>query len=351
MEFNKIFIEMAKIFKATTAGSLPKPSWLAETEKLWPAWKDSGDSLIEKKKESTAMWINEQEESGIEIISEGEQFRMHFVHGFLETIEGINWEKKTEMGIRNDRYVVEVPTVTDPLRKAGSVHIEEAKFLRSNTEKLTKFTLPGPMTIADTIANDYYANKEEMAMEFAKLLNDEAKSLCEVGIDIIQFDEPAFNSFLKESTEWGMDAMEMAIEGLDCKTAVHICYGYGIEENLNWKKTLGDQWRQYEELFPAINQSNIDQVSLEFAGSKVPAELMRLLPDKEIMVGVISVVKDHIETAEEVEMNIIAALDHVEKERLIPCTNCGMAPISVEIAKQKLKALGEGAMRAEKRIS
>lgn len=188
-------------------------------------------------------------------------------------------------------------------------------------------------------------------MEFAKLLNDEAKSLCEAGIDIIQFDEPAFNSFLKESTEWGMDAMEMAIEGLDCKTAVHICYGYGIEENLNWKKTLGDQWRQYEELFPAINQSNIDQVSLEFAGSKVPAELMRLLPDKEIMVGVISVVKDHIETAEEVEMNIIAALDHVEKERLIPCTNCGMAPISVEIAKQKLKALGEGAMRAERRIS
>ena len=139
---------MAKIFKATTAGSLPKPSWLAETEKLWPAWKDSGDSLIEKKKESTAMWINEQEESGIEIISEGEQFRIHFVHGFLETIEGINWNKKTEMGIRNDRYVVEVPTVTDPLKKAGSVHIEEAKFLRSNTEKLTKFTLPGPMTIA-----------------------------------------------------------------------------------------------------------------------------------------------------------------------------------------------------------
>ena len=229
--------------------------------------------------------------------------------------------------------------------------IEEAKFLRSNTEKLTKFTLPGPMTIADTIANDYYANKEEMAMEFAKLLNDEAKSLCEVGIDIIQFDEPAFNSFLKESTEWGMDAMEMAIDGLDCKTAVHICYGYGIEENLNWKKTLGDQWRQYEELFPAINQSNIDQVSLEFAGSKVPAELMRLLPDKEIMVGVISVVKDHIETAEEVEMNIIAALDHVEAERLIPCTNCGMAPISVEIAKQKLKALGKGTNRAEKRIS
>ena len=114
---------MAKIFKATTAGSLPKPSGLAEKKKLGPAWKDSGDSLNEKKKESTLMWIKEQEESGIEIISEGEQFRIHFVHGFLETIEGINWEKKTQMGIRNDRYVVEVPTVTDPLKKIGTVNI------------------------------------------------------------------------------------------------------------------------------------------------------------------------------------------------------------------------------------
>ena len=351
MEFNKIFIEMAKIFKAATAGSLPKPNWLAETEKLWPAWKDSGDVLNEKKKESAAMWIDAQEQSGIDIISEGEQFRIHFVHGFLETIEGINWNKKTSMGIRNDRYIVEVPTVTEALKKSESIHAEDAKFLRSKTEKLTKFTLPGPMTISDTIANEFYADKAEMAMEFAKLLNDEAKTLCDEGIDVIQFDEPAFNSFLKESIEWGMDAMEVAIDGLECKTAIHICYGYGIEENLNWKKTLGDQWRQYEKLFPAINQSNIDQVSLEFASSRVPPELMRLLPDKEIMAGVISVVGDHIETAEEVEKNIISALDHVEAERLIPCTNCGMAPLSVDVAKQKLQALGEGTNRAGERIS
>ena len=226
---------MAKIFKAATAGSLPKPSWLAETEKLWPAWKDSGDALTEKKKESAAMWIDAQEQSGIDIISEGEQFRIHFVHGFLETIEGINWDKKTSMGIRNDRYVVEVPTVTEALKKSESIHAKDAKFLRSKTEKLTKFTLPGPMTISDTIANEFYADKAEMAMEFAKLLNDEAKTLCNEGIDVIQFDEPAFNSFLKESIEWGMDAMEVAIDGLECKTAIHICYGYGIEENLNWK--------------------------------------------------------------------------------------------------------------------
>jgi 5-methyltetrahydropteroyltriglutamate--homocysteine methyltransferase len=351
VEFNKLFIEMAKIFKATTAGSLPKPNWLAETEKLWPAWKDSGETLTEKKKKSAAMWIDVQEQSGLEIISEGEQFRIHFVHGFLETIEGINWDKKTQMGIRNDRYVVEVPTVTEPLIKSGSIHVEEAKFLRSKSKKLTKFTLPGPMTISDTIANEFYADKKTMAMEFAKLLNDEAKTLCDAGIDVIQFDEPAFNSFLEESIEWGMDALEVAIKGLDCKTAIHICYGYGIEENLNWKKTLGDQWRQYENLFPAINQSNINQVSLEFAGSRVPPQLMRLLPDKEIMVGVVSVVGDHIETSEEVEKNIMAALAHVEVERLIPSTNCGMAPISVDVAKQKLKALGEGTERAEKRIS
>ena len=342
---------MEKKFKATTAGSLPKYDWLAETETLWPEWKASGDELWEKQKKSAKLWIEEQENAGLEIVSEGEQFRIHFVHGFLEKIIGIDWDKKTQMGIRNDRYTVEVPTVTHEVQRQGSVHLKEASFLRENTESTTKFTLPGPLTISDTIANDYYNSSQDMAMHFAQLLNDEARELAKAGIDIIQFDEPAFNSFTTESIDWGMEALEIAAANLDCKTAVHICYGYGIEENLNWKKTLGEQWKEYESLFPEINKSSIDQISLEFAGSNVPPELMRLLPDKEIMVGVIGVVNDHIETADEVKDNIIEALKHMDSERLIACSNCGMAPISVDVAKRKIRALGLGAELAYKQIN
>ncbi len=342
---------MKKKFKATTAGSLPKYDWLAETQTLWPQWKVSGDELWDKQKKSAKLWIEEQENAGLEIVSEGEQFRIHFVHGFLEKISGIDWDKKTQMGIRNDRYTVEVPTVTDAVQRQGSVHLKEASFLRENSESITKFTLPGPLTISDTIANDYYTSSQDMAMHFAELLNDEAKELANAGIDIIQFDEPAFNSFTTESIDWGMEALGIAAAKLDCKTAVHICYGYGIEENLNWKKTLGDQWKEYESLFPEINKSNIDQISLEFAGSNVPPELMRLLPDKEIMVGVIGVVNDHIETPDEVKDNILEALKHMDSERLIACSNCGMAPISVDVAKRKIRALGLGAELAYQQIN
>ena len=337
---------MAKKLKATTAGSLPKYEWLAETETLWPKWKVSENELWEKQKESAMLWIEEQEKSGLEIISEGEQFRIHFVHGFLERIKGIDWNKKTKMGIRNDRYTVEVPTVVDVVRREESIHSKEAQILREHTKQLTKFTLPGPMTIADTIANDFYSSKQDMAMHFAQLLNTEANELSQAGIDIIQFDEPAFNSFTNESVEWGIEALEIAIKNLDCKTAVHICYGYGIDENLRWKDSLGNQWNEYKTLFPALNNSNIDQVSVEFAGSKVPAELMRLLPNKEIMVGVITVVADHIETPEEVKLNIVEALKHVSKDQFIACSNCGMAPLPMETAKLKIKALGEGTKMA-----
>ena len=292
---------MTRKLLATTAGSLPKPHWLAEPETLWPKWKLADEQLWEGQQQSALEWILEQEKAGLEIISEGEQFRIHFVHGFLQKILGISWDKKIKMGIRNDRYTVEVPTVTEVIRKTEKIHSKEALFLRETTKKAIKFTLPGPMTICDTIANDHYSSRPEMAFEFAKVLNQEAQELEAVGVDIIQFDEPAFNSFNQETIEWGIDALEMAAKNLKCKTAVHVCYGYGIQENLDWKKTLGDHWTEYKNIFPALNKSNLNQISLEFAGSNVPPELMLLLPDKEIMVGVIGVVTDKIESPEEVK--------------------------------------------------
>ncbi|MBK5266000.1 MAG: methionine synthase [Acidimicrobiia bacterium] len=337
------------MFKTTIAGSLPKPAWLAEPEKLWAAWKSEGPELVQAKRDAAFVWIKEQEELGIDTVTDGEQFRSHFVHGFLESIEGIDWETKTTMGIRDNRYEVDVPTVTAPVRRTRPVHGDEVLFTRAHTNHALKFTLPGPMTICDTIANGHYDTRADMAMAFAEVLNQEAKDLVALGVDVIQFDEPAFNVFMDDVNEWGIDALERAAEGLDCKTAVHICYGYGIEANIQWKGTLGEEWRQYEQIFPAINASRIDQVSLECANSHVPMSVLSLLPDKELMVGVIDVATDALETPEDVLRVIEEAMQYADADRIMPCTNCGMAPLNRNLAEAKLASLAKGAELARKR--
>ena len=338
------------MFVATTVGSLPKPDWLAEPERLWAPWKLEGEALQRGKERAALEWLREQESAGLDIVGDGEQFRVHFVHGFLESIEGIDWNRKTAMGIRNNRYIAEVPTVTGPLRRKGPVRAADAACLRAHTTRRLKVTIPGPMTICDTVADGHYGRREDMAMRFAELLNEEALALQAAGADVIQFDEPAFNVFLDEVREWGLPALERAARGLTATTAVHVCYGYGIEANIKWKETLGDVWTQYETIFPWLNASTIQQVSLEFAGSRVPHSVLRHLSDKEIMVGAIEVLPGKLETPEEVARNILDATQHVEKARLIPCTNCGMAPLSAELARAKLRALGAGAALARARV-
>ena len=339
------------MLETTIAGSLPKPSWLAEPEALWAPWRLDGAELTQGKRDAALVWLKVQEAAGIDIVSDGEQFRVHFVHGFLEHIDGIDWDKKTPMGIRNDRYTVEVPTVTQSLSRPAPVHLEEARFMRAHTKRRLKWTLPGPMTICDTIADVHYGKRADMAMAFAVLLNDEALELEAAGVDVIQFDEPAFNVFMDEVKEWGVAALERAIEGLNCTTTVHICYGYGIKANIDWKKTLGAEWRQYQEIFPALNASSIGQVSLECANSHVPMELLRLLPDKEILVGAIDVASEAVESPEDVAGVIREAMRHAEPARIFPCTNCGMAPLPRDIAAGKLAALAAGAAQVRETLT
>jgi len=338
------------MFDTAIAGSLPKPAWLAETGKLWPLWRGEGADLAQAKLDATLLWIKAQEDAGLAVIGDGEMSRQHFVHGFLEQVEGIDFANKVEMGIRNDRYKAMVPQVVAPLRLKGRVHATEARFLRAHTTRRTKFTLPGPMTIVDTVADRFYGDRVKMAFAFAELLNQEARALQADGIDVIQFDEPAFNVYMAEAAEWGVAALERAIEGLSCTTAVHICYGYGIEANVKWKATLGEQWRQYEQVFPALSKSAIHQVSLECIHSQVPPELMALLKGKDVMVGVIDVASDRIETPEEVADTLALALQYVPREHLIACTNCGLAPMSRAVAEAKLQALGAGARLADQRL-
>ena len=339
------------MFESTIAGSLPKPAWLAETGKLWPRWTAQGPALQQAKLDATLLWIKAQEDAGLDVIGDGEQSRQHFVHGFLEQVEGIDFEHKVEMGIRDDRYKAMVPQVVAPLRLKGRVHATEARFLRAHTQKKIKFTLPGPMTIVDTVADRFYGDRIKLAFAFAELLNEEARALEADGVDIVQFDEPAFNAYIDEASTWGVQALERAAQGLGCTTAVHICYGYGIQANIDWKHSLGDEWRQYEKFFPALAASSIRQVSLEFIHSQVPPELMKLLAGKDVMVGVIDVASDRIETPEEVADTIGRALQFVPHDRLRPCTNCGLAPMSREVALAKLEALGAGVALARTRFA
>jgi len=331
------------MLETTIAGSLPRPAWLAEPEALKGAWKLDGQELEDGKRRAAAEWIKHQEAAGIDILTDGEQFRTHFVHSFLEHIDGIDQNVKTVMGIRDNRYDLEVPTVTGPVSRPNSVHVDEFTYVRGLTDHTLKFTLPGPMTICDTIADAHYGRRADMAMAFAELLNQEARELVAAGADIIQFDEPAFNVFFDDVNEWGIDTLHRAAEGLDCTTAVHICYGYGIEENIRWKETLGEEWRQYEKIFPALNKSRIDQISLECASSHVPHSVMGILTDKIVMVGAVAVTPDKIESPEEVAATIRSAMEFVDAERILPCTNCGMTPIPYDIALGKLNSLAAGA--------
>jgi 5-methyltetrahydropteroyltriglutamate--homocysteine methyltransferase len=343
------------MFATTLAGSLPKPAWLAETHKLWPQWRADGAELAQAKRDATLLWLKTQEDAGLDIVTDGEQSRIHFVHGFLEAVEGIDFQNKVEMGIRNNRYKAMVPQVVGPLRlkdgDGGRVHADEARFARAHTTKKLKFTLPGPMTIADTVADRHYGSMQKMAFAFADLLNQEARALQADGVDVIQFDEPAFNVFLDEAASWGVDALERAAAGLTCTTAAHICYGYGIAANVEWKKTLGEEWRQYEKVFPRLAQSSIRQVSLECFHSHVPPHLMALLEGKDVLVGVIDVASDTVETPEDVADTIGTALQYVPKHRLFACTNCGLAPMDREIAVKKLEALAQGAALARRRYA
>lgn len=336
------------LLPTSTTGSLPKPSWLASPETLWSPWKLESEALIEGKEDALTLALADQVQAGIDIVSDGEQTRQHFVTTFIEHLDGVDFEQRETVRIR-DRYDASVPTVVGPVSRKQPVFVEDAALLRKQTDRQIKWALPGPLTMVDTLYDAHYGSREKLAWEFAAILNQEAKELEAAGVGIIQFDEPAFNVFFDEAQAWGVAALKRAIEGLSCETAVHICYGYGIQANTDWKKTLGDEWRQYETTFPLLQASGIDIVSLECQNSHVPMDLIELIRGKKVMVGAIDVATNDIETPEEVAQTLRKALQFVEPDLLYPSTNCGMAPLARSVARQKLAALSAGAaiVRAE----
>jgi 5-methyltetrahydropteroyltriglutamate--homocysteine methyltransferase len=336
---------------ATIAGSLPKPAWLAPPQTLWAPWLLDGPALDEGKRDAVVLALRDQEDAGIDIVTDGEQTRRHFVWGFVEQLDGIDFSKMVTIGIRADRYRADVPTVVAPVRRRRSIHADEVRFARAQSRRPLKWTMPGPMTIADTIHDAHYGSRDRLGLELARLINEEARELEALGVDMIQLDEPAFNVYMDEVRDWGIEALDRAVEGLTCRTAVHICYGYGIKANVDWKKTLGGEWRQYERTFPLLARSRIGGVSLECANSRVPIALCGLLGDKDVLVGAIDVATEEVETPEQVAAVLRAAMQHVAPARIYPCTNCGMVPLPREVARAKLRALGAGAALVRRELA
>src|SRR2546423_4197966 len=326
----------------TIAGSLPKPEWLAPPHLLWAPWLLEGEKLAEGKRDAVRLALFDQEHAGIDIVTDGEQTRRHFVTTLIENLDGADFEHKKTVRIRN-RYEADVPVGVGPVARTHPIYIDDAHFLRGQTGRRVKFTLPGPMTMVDTLYDDHYRSREKLAWAFAEILNEEARAIEATGVDVIQFDEPAFNVYFDEVRDWGIAALERAARGLKCDTAVHICYGYGIKANIDWKSTLGSEWRQYEQTFPLLARSAIRQVSLECANSRVPLELLGLLAGKDVLVGAIDVASDKVETPQEVAQTLMAAPAFLPAERLPACTNCGMVPLSRDVARAKLEALAAGA--------
>ncbi|HEX3549850.1 MAG TPA: methionine synthase [Candidatus Elarobacter sp.] len=332
--------------RTTIAGSLPKPPWLAEPERIFPAWRLDGDDLAEAQRDAVRIAVAEQRRAGIDTVTDGEQARKHFVHGFAERLAGVDATKRQKRGIRDDRYEAVCPTVTGEVRRVGSVHGEEVRFARTLTDGPLKITIPGPMTLVDTVVDEAYGSRSELAFAFARAIREEIADLLAAGVDVVQLDEPAFNVYFDEVAAWGIDAVDLAFGNVACTKAVHVCYGYGIPANVHWKANLGDRWDQYAHVLPLLARSCADQISIELAGSHVPPDVLALAGDKTIAVGAIDVASDTIESPDDVARTIALARRYLPDERIVASTNCGMAPMRRDVAYAKLRSLGEGALLA-----
>jgi 5-methyltetrahydropteroyltriglutamate--homocysteine methyltransferase len=335
-------------------GSLPRPQWLAEPgqQQVYTAHRLEGDALREAQDDAVRLAVADQEQAGLDVVTDGEQRRRHYIWGFCEGLTGLDFTRLAKIESRGNRYgvLIDAARVVAPIRRPRSVLVDALRFLKTQTAKPVKVTLPGPMTTADTLADEHYGSRRALATDLAKVLNDEACELAENGCDVVQFDEPCFNIYLDEVEEWGLRTLELAAAGVRARTAVHICYGYGIPVVLAWKNHNTD-WSHYARTLPLLRTSTIDVISVECAASGVDLAVLELARGKDLAVGVVDVGTDEVESAEVIAARIRAALGHVAPDRLIPSTDCGMVPRSRAAARGKMLALAQGARMVRDEIT
>jgi 5-methyltetrahydropteroyltriglutamate--homocysteine methyltransferase len=333
------------MLEPSIVGSLPKPSWLAEPNILKAPWRLEGPELSAAQDDAVRLAILDQEQAGLSTVTDGEVRRRHYIWGLLDGLTGIDTENLGRARSRGGRYsdTTEVARIVGPVERRAPVLLQACQFARAATARRLKVTMPGPMTIVDSVADEYYGtDRKTLAMKFAEILNAEARDLAGAGADVIQFDEPCFNIFLEDVEAWGIDVLEACMDGVPAKRAVHICYGYGTPAVLAWK-TKNTDWGHYGVTFPLLARSSVDQVSVECAASGVELAVLRELGGKDIMFGAIDVGTEEVETPAVVADRLRRALEYVPAERLFPCTDCGLVPRSREASRGKMRALAAGA--------
>ena len=339
------------MLEPSIVGSLPKPSWLAQPNVLRAPWRLTGRELCDAQDDAVRLAILDQEVAGLATVTDGEVRRRHYIWGFLDGLTGVDTERLARARSRGGRYseTTEVARIVGPVERRGPVLLDACRFARATTTRRLKVTMPGPMTIVDSVADEYYGtDRKTLAMKFAAILNAEAREVSAAGADVIQFDEPCFNIFLEDVESWGIEALEACMEGVSARRGVHICYGYGTPAVLAWK-TRNTDWGHYGVTFPLLAKSSVHEVSVECAASGVDLAVLRELGQKDIMFGAIDVGTEEVETADAVAGRLRRALQFVPAARLFPCTDCGLVPRSQEASRGKMRALAEGAaiVRAE----
>ena len=333
------------MLESQIVGSLPKPSWLAEPNTLRAPWRLSGDELRQAQDDAVRLAIVEQEDAGLDVVTDGEMRRRHYIWGFLEGLTGIDMAQTARKRTRGGRYtdVMDAPRVIGDLARPVPIFAGACRLARRMTTRRLKVTLPGPMTMADEVADERYGgDMRTLAMRFAAILNAEARDLVDAGADVIQFDEPCFNIYVEEVEAWGIEALERCLDGVRATRAVHVCYGYGTPLVLAWK-SQNTEWGHYAVTLPLLAKSSVHQVSVECTASGIDPAVLATLAGKDVLAGVIDVGTEVVESPEQVAGRIRRLLPYVPADRLKPCTDCGLVPRSRPAARGKMRVLAAGA--------
>jgi 5-methyltetrahydropteroyltriglutamate--homocysteine methyltransferase len=331
------------LFPTTLVGSYPQPEWLIDRKKLagrFPPrvrarelWRVEPSFLQEAQDDATLLAIRAQEEAGLDIITDGEIRRESYSNRFATALEGVDIDNP---GSALDRsgHPNPVPRVVGKIRRKHPVEVRDLLFLKKHTAKKTKITVPGPFTMAQQAQNDFYQSEEEAAMDYAAAVNEEIRDLFAAGADIVQIDEPYMQARPEKARQYGLKALNRALDGVSGTTAVHICFGYAA--------IIHARPEGYSFL-PELAGSPCKQVSIETAQSNLDTAILARLPGKKIMVGCIDLSDMAVETPQKVVERLKRALEHVKPENVIVAPDCGMKYLPREVAYGKMKAMVEGA--------
>ena len=345
----------AKPFVTTVVGSMPKRPWLFTPNRAIDgrrdhfgkpgSWSIDGEMLRLAHDDATRVVIREQEEAGIDIISDGEQRRTNYILHHTSNMRGFDYETLGEKTIRGGRRTVMAGRCVGPIEHVQPIALDDVSFLKAETTRETKIALPGPMTVADSVHDAYYNDEKALAFAWAEAINKEARLLDDAGIDVIQFDEPVFSRFPEQVADWGIEALDRCTEGLKCKTAVHICYGY---PQPGLQRPVKDS---YPEIIGLLEGSKVDQLALEFEGSKLDPAVLKNCPSKTVLFGCVFNSDDTVETAEHVADRLVAAAEALSPEQIQAAPDCGFVMMTPEKARQKLNVMVEGTKLARARVS